>query len=284
MNQERRIGLGLALAGAALLALTLPTMSRRLRAHNERASFQRYAFQQINDERFEFMGEPGSVRLVNAEGASGGAQGVEIAWRGETLRIASSGRSEARLPGLLKVDDWLKVLQMRELERGEAGVAPRDSGTRIIVVARRPASGADDAKYVDRKGWVYDLVELRRSGASEAPAPLPSPGTERGGGRKERAPLVNEFNQTEAFARWTVNFAALPEYERTWQYAAALAVTPRLSYPRNKFTDDGLAAMGWTWPAAGVGVLGVVCGAVILGASTVRRERLGARFRAPIGA
>lgn len=268
MNRERTIGLAAMLAGALALAATLPAMSRRLRDHNERADFQRFAFQRINEEEFSFLGEPAHVALVS--GTASAPESVEVRWGGETVTIPAGGRSEARLPGLLKVDDWLQVLQMREIERGPHGVAPKPDGTRVIVVARRPAPGADDARFVNRKAWLYDVVELRRPDGPE-PEPLPTPEPVLRAGRKDPAPLVSDFVRTNAIARWTINFAALPNYERTWQYAAALAVTPRLSYPRNKFTDDGLSAMAWTWPAAGVGVLGVVVGGVLVASSGVRR-------------
>ncbi len=284
MNRERTIGLAAMLAGALALAATLPAMARRLREHNERADFQRFAFQRINEEEFSLLGKPARVAFVTRASPTGESapDAVTIEWSGETVTIPAGGRSEARLPGLLKVDDWLQVLQMRELERGASGVAPKPDGTRVIVVARRPAPGADDSRYVNRKGWLYEVVELRRpDSAAQGALPAPSPVVR--AGRKDPAPLVSDFTQTDAFARWTINFAALPNYERTWQYAAALAVTPRLSYPRNKFTDDGLAAMSWTWPAAGFGVLGVVVGGALVASSRVRRDGSRLRPATPLG-
>lgn len=267
MVRTRIIGVLLLALGAMGLAFAVPTMVRRVRAHNQDASFQRWAFQPIQDDEFEFSGEP--IRIEVAPAA-----GVRASWRGETIELPSGGRTDPRLPGLVKAGDWMQVMEMRPLERvgtaPDAPLAPAHDAddSRLILVARRPAPGASDERFVNRKGWVYEIVRFRRPG--EAPdEPLREPAPDKRG-----APTLNAFTHTDAVSRWTINFAALPNYERTWQYAAALAVTPRLGYPRNKFTDDGLHAMAWTWPAAGVSTLSLVAGLTALASGRVSRERL----------
>ena len=90
-------------------------------------------------------------------------------------------------------------------------------------------------------------------------------------GRPATVTPVSGFESGEAWARWTFNMAALPDYEQTIQYAAAIEVTPRLHRPKNVFTDTGFRAMDWTWPVAGTAILGVLAGGLMVASTFVRR-------------
>ncbi|MDI9637748.1 hypothetical protein QM565_18625 [Geitlerinema splendidum] len=270
MAIRRGIPSSLALIGASLVALgaALPSMVYAIRDHNREAQFDRFAFQRIQDDSFEYVGLP--VRVGVGESGDEG-RAVEVSWRGETLRVPLTGKDDERLPELLRFESWLRAYQVRTLP---AGVDPQQAilspstpdDTRMIFVARHPSPGGDE-KYVDRKAWTYEIVELRRPDATREPEPLPAPKPVARG-----TPPETTFEATEAFARWTFTFAALPSYERTWQYQAALDVTPSLAYPRNKFRGDGMSSVGWTWPLAGLGMLGLLAGLVRLGSCFVSRE------------
>lgn len=262
------IGVSLSLTGVLGLAVALAGMAGRLRQHNRDADFPRWKFADaaVNPEIL-YAGE----KITISDGtASEGAAEVRVTYRGETLGIPIGGRNQDKLPGLLRYSDWLQIFEMQETRgRGLAG-HDADARSRLVLVARQKAPGENDDKFVNRRAWVYDVVEFRLPGdASPAPEALPEPAKDARAERAGAAPLAR-FVATDAFARWTVNFSALPNYERTWQYAAALAVTPRLSYPRNKFTDDGMTAMTWTWPAAGVSGLALVVGLIVTAGSFVR--------------
>ena len=69
----------------------------------------------------------------------------------------------------------------------------------------------------------------------------------------------------------------------SWQFAAAMQVTPSLhtpaarsaspmSYPNFVNVREALAAMGWTWPVAGVSILTLIIGGLMLAASFVKRD------------
>lgn len=264
----RRIGAALVAASICGLALIVPELSRRLAAHNERANFERYAFNPIDLAAFDFAGQP--VRFADVEHR--GERVLDVSWRGETSRIRLSGRVDDRLPGLVKYGAFLKVYEVARIETGELDT---HTPTRLVVAARHPPAWGDpDGRpAAARREWVYELLELRRPD-DVPPQPLPPVRTEEEGGPRVRGPVVpvSEFELSDAFARWRFNFVALPEYERTWHYAAALGVTPKLQYPRNKFTDDGMRAMDWTWPASGAAILTLVAGLALLGSSFVKRK------------
>lgn len=254
-------------ASLAALGVALPSMALSIREHNREAQFDRFAFQRIQDDAFEYMGQP--VRVVAGESGA-----LELSWRGETTTIALSGKDEQRLPGLLRYESWCRAYQVRTLPAGvdpqRAVLAPETpDDTRMIFVARHPSPGGDE-KYVDRKAWTYEVVELRRTDATRDAEPLPEPAPTARGTRPE-----SSFESTGAIARWTFNFAALPSYERTWQYQAALDVTPSLAFPRNKFRGDGMSSVGWAWPLAGVGMLGLLAGGIRLASCFVSRDAVG---------
>lgn len=267
-----RSSLLLIAASVVALGVALPSMALAIREHNRSAQFDRFAFQRIQDDAFEYMNLPVRVSVIEAVGAEPAS--VSVAWRDETLLIPLSGKDESRLPGLLRFESWLRVYQVRTLPPGvhpsDAVLSPASpDDTRMIFVARHPSPGGDE-KYVDRKAWTYEMIELRRSDATRDAEALPAPmPTARG------TPPEATFEATGAFARWTLNFAALPSYERTWQYQAALDVTPSLAFPRNKFRGDGMSSVGWTWPVAGLGVLGLLAGLMRLASCFVKRDTAG---------
>lgn len=279
---KRGVGSSIVLIVASLVALgvALPSMAMSIREHNRTSRFDRFAFQRIQDAEFEYMGEPVRVTVGEAEQ---GARAVEVSWRGETAKIALSGKDEDRLPELLRFESWLRAYQVRTLPPGvepsRAVLEPATpDDTRLIFVARHPSPGGDE-KYVDRKAWTYEVIELRRSDATREAEPLPKPAPTKRGTAPE-----GTFDLSDAFARWTFNFAALPSYERTWQYQAALDVTPSLAYPRNKFRGDGMSSVGWTWPLAGVGMLGLLAGVIRLASCFVERDEAGERSAGARGA
>lgn len=268
----RTIGVGLMTLGAIGLSLSIAAMTQRLRQHNREADFPRWKFADaVTASDIDYAGEP--IRIADGKTETGDPA-VNVTYRGETIAIPVGGRNQESLPGMLRYSDWLQVFEM-EQTRGRAHAHKgheEGAPARLVLVARQPAPGESDLKYLNRRAWLYDIVEFRKADdqtTTPAPEPLPAPAPDARAARTG-APPTSEFALTPAFARWRVNFSALPSYERTWQYAAALSVTPRLSFPTNKFTDDGMAAMNWTWPAAGFSGLSIVIGLIVTAGTLVR--------------
>ncbi len=272
-RQTRILGAALLVASLGALALTLPQMVERLREHNRATGASLFKIEPALDPEFSFRGEPVRVEDVR----NGDARSLTVHYRGDSFSIALDGAVDDRLPGLVKYESFLRffsIASARPVEREEA-VAYEQQPWRLFVAARHTPPGENPETWgaVERKKWQYEIYELLPAGAA-APEPLPEPsGTlVNAYGKLASVTPVSGFESSEAWARWTFNMSALPDYERTIQYAAAIEVTPPLHRPRNVFTDTGLNALDWTWPAAGTAILGAMVGGLILASSFARRR------------
>lgn len=277
----RPLGLALLVGGCAAFALSLYAMAGRIRAHNADLDAALFRIFEIEDLTFEYADEPATLTPVERDGRPL----MEIAWRGETTTVPIGGPVEPRLPGLVGYRDWVRVMLIAQARKADApdsdALSREDAASlpfeqepwRLVVAARKPAPGDPQTwGAVNRKAWEYDIVELRTDGG-EAPGPLPEPTStvlNRYGKPNSITPFV-EFEPGETFARWRFNMSAMPDLERTWQYAAAIEATPDLLRPTNAFTDDSFTSLSWTWPAAGCSAMAVVAGLVLVGGTLVRR-------------
>jgi hypothetical protein len=104
------------------------------------------------------------------------------------------------------------------------------------------------AGLVDRKAWRYEILEF---------APV---------GVETDGPMIRVHE---------IPYDELPELERTWQYAAALNVTPPLKFPKLKDpmkSNRGLNGVTWPFPVAGSAILVGSLGLIVLSGSFVRRK------------
>ncbi|MBL0922823.1 MAG: hypothetical protein IBJ10_11945 [Phycisphaerales bacterium] len=271
-NRTARIlGAAIIAASAGALAFTLPPMVRNLQRHNREANVALFKIESVQDPNFQFRGE--TVRI--AERGEGASRSLVVAWRGAEIPIRLDGRVDERLPGLVRYEPAVRVMSIAVADRADdpdAGFEQRP--WRLFIAARHTPPGENPETWgaVERKKWQYEVIELLPEGAP-APSPLhdlsPATLTTRYGGAPSTMP-VSEFTAADTYARWFFNMAALPDFERTVQYAAAIEVTPPLHRPRNVFTDTGLTAMRWTWPAGGVAVLGLLTGTLLVASTFVR--------------
>jgi hypothetical protein len=269
-STARIVGGALVLASLGALAFTIPNMVTRLRTHNREAGASLYKIEPVLDAQFEFHEEPVRVEEVRADGAAT----LHVHFRGEAIPVALDGHVDERLPGLVRYENSVRFLSI-----AAAGPAS-DPGSasfklkpwRFFVAARHTPPGENPETWgaVERKKWQYEVIELLPAG-SPTPEALPAPSATltNAYGQPSSVTPVSEFlasidAEGGGWAKWSFNMAALPDYERTIQYAAAIEVTPALHRPRNVFTNTGFAALNWTWPAAGVAVLGGMIGILLL--------------------
>jgi hypothetical protein len=178
-----------------------------------------------------------------------------ITWGDEQARLPVGGLDAEALPGLARYADWLSVMMVAEgfesLGRVEEQVRAGEIPARLVVVARSAPPGMDPeswgaAKYKDA---VYAFLELEPDGTIV---------------RSERT------------------YRELAGDVYSWRHVAAMKVTPGLntpssrsvspiSYPNYAGVRQAMNAMGWTWPAFGVGALGTLTGLLIFLTSFVRR-------------
>ncbi|TVQ30672.1 MAG: hypothetical protein EA376_12515 [Phycisphaeraceae bacterium] len=250
-KRTRLIGLALLLTGAALLAVSLLAMSQRLEGHYAEADAPRWSVQPIFDQTFVHAGRKGAVHAA----PEAAAPSITIEWGESSVRLPVTGRDDARLPQLLQHQEWLRVLRLAEVKGDqkqlEEGLQSGAIVPRLVVVARAPAPGHDpetwgQARYKD---WKYTFLELKADGSIE---------------RSEQ------------------NYRALANQPHTWEFVAAMNVTPSLhtpamrasspmSYPNYGPIRSAIGAMGWTWPVAGLSVLLTSTGLLIVGSTFVAK-------------
>lgn len=271
----RLLGALLVAAATVALAMVLPAMARRIRAHNIGAEGALHRIGTFQERAFEIDGESVRIEEVGTEGED--ARRLEVSWRGETIPLVVQGPVDDRLPDLARYSQWLRALLVSVGHRPADEQGPREvveEPARLVIALRTPGpAGPDGRESINRKEWMYEILLLLPAGAPE-PEALPEPSLTRTNayGRPASTPPVSRFERGGTWAKWTFNMAALPEYERTWQYAAAIEATPPLLRPRNMFLHDGVGALAWTWPAAGVSLLGLLVGVLLLISTLVRRD------------
>lgn len=267
MPRARAIGLLLVALSAVALVISLPAMARQIRAHNADRDLPFYGMRSPRPDAIPFV--DGKAAFTWGVGAGEAAVNVTlddannrllVEYRGETGSVPITGVVDERLPGFARFrDNQIRLVVLSE-ERparkadGELTSEPA-SPDRLVLAARieREVREGEDpsemAGIVDRKAWRYQILEF---------TPV---GVEPPDGRMIR---THEFT-----------YADLPEMERTWQYAAALNVTPALKLPKLKDpmgSNRGLDGVGWPFPAAATALLVGVVGVAMVGGSFVGRK------------
>lgn len=247
------------------LFISIPVMALRL---SDRPDLQRrplvwFESAAVGDS-FEFQGERVAVETQerNAAGQALERPQIVIRWRGQELRWDVGGRDDQRLPGLLRHEEWFRIMPMVQANAASDDEVKRLIGQgeiqpRLIAVGRYPAEGFNAGSWglVRRREWRYRFAEFLTEGdaaqsirTSEstygelegviAPGPYDKPRTDLTDDDRERI---------------------------RWQHAAMIQVTPAPLYrARDKQVDKALAIMGWTWPTAGASVLGIIVGALLI--------------------
>lgn len=231
----RRLALGLALASLALACVSVPLMALRI-AHFRRTDGRTlYVFQPVADRGFVYAGRP--VTILDRPEPDGGVT-VVVHYGERQLELpASLPPGSEQLPGLLRHEDWLRVLRFAErsgmsAREFEEGVAAGRIADRLVLVTRRPVSGPDERSgAVPERDWAFTFHEFLPDGSIS---------TER------------SFFPTNRPGR-----AAKPSQlqDGTWQMSAALMLMPPSARPNREFSMGAVRAMGWTLPASGVSLL-----------------------------
>ncbi len=220
-----------------------------------------YFHDPILDDALTFASEPVAIERLAEPDV------LRVSYRGDHVDFTVVDEDE-RLPGLLGYREWFRVMPMftgirstqeivEQYERGEAK-------PRMVVAARYTPEGYDEGSWgmVRRKEWRYRIAELH-------PPPAEDPVT------------VVEKTYEELDALLAPGPYTPPELvpseevrERDlWMHYAMRQVTPTPFFrAKDKSMDTALAAMSWTWPVAGICVLGVAVSGLTLASTAVRRR------------
>lgn len=258
-NTVATLGLVLAVLGIIGLIVSLPAMAHRL---SHREIRQVWFHSPVPAPKFEFKGEPAEIRPIDPADA-GALPAIDIVYRGATHRILIEPgmRDDPRLPGLLRYEDWLRVLLFAEGGNEKELDALIESGQvrpRLVVATRRPALGYEPGSWgsVRRKEWRYAFVELIPADAPGDPLILHE------GTYAELDKLVDPKYRQEKGLEADL-----------WKYYAMQHVTPpTLFRARSRPIQEAMEAMGWTWPVAGTSVLLFVVGLIARGVGRAGRR------------
>ena len=279
--------LGAALAAISLIALAISTiaMAQRLSHRQDLADRPIVWFgEPILDPAFNFLTIPCTITIVDAPPPAqqaaeddpnlhlfpwpGAQRHLTIEWRGHTAILPIVGDDQPGFPGLMRFEDWLRITPMaranatnnREIvEMLRTGQAK----PRLIIAARYPAEGFDPESWglVRRQDWPYAFIELHTNPDHNPPITLDRATYRQLEDAVAPGPYSKPVDLTEE------------QFEtRRWQHAAMLQVTPDTLYrARDKQVLAGMEAMGWTWPVAGLSVMGIIIGFGIIVTAGVRR-------------
>lgn len=231
--------LGLAALGCSLL------MTQRIAAYRRAHPAPVYAFQNITSTSFVYAGR--SV-LFTQEKTPGG-EVLQVRYGEETLSIPAS--VAPRLPEgvdlMTRQGDWMRLLRCAQanntsLDELRDKLRTGQAQDILALVTRTPLGAAGEESPAQdrlrRHEWVYAFYRFRPEGGFETQRLRFAPS-------RKAPPAGNQLR------------------EGTWQYAAALLLTPPGSAPTPKFLSDGLRAAGWTLPAATLAFVGMIASIVI---------------------
>lgn len=180
-------------------------------------------------------------------------------------------------------EEWLAPIAFAPLKDGKLDPAVvTGRNVRYAVVNRRGAEGYDAQTWgaVRVKDWTFDIIEFKADGSLSARVvQFPD--------RRGRLPA--EVYAREELAKQGKPVPELPPVgprltqvemlqERSWEWGVALFAVPKSQVSRYRYKVDAVdgtdntPGMGWTLPAAGVGVLTLTLGVGLMLSSTVRRR------------
>lgn len=255
MPRQRLLGLVILLASIALVLVSVLAMFRRVEAYNEQAAFPHYRFDVSTVRSFEVHG-----RKVTIEDVVEDRQAMlRVDYGGAVSLLRVTPPPATGMPDLGIYGDWVKIVEVHEVGRNEAGsLADRPGTGRLVLLCRLAPEGYDPETWgsVRRADWTFELHEFQEDGTIRTSAfrwPRSAMG-EKG--------LAREIEAKDPGALALAELEPLKE--RTWQYQAALHVIPKLNVPKYRFKDTAMKAMGWTLPVAGFSGLGLLVGIGLL--------------------
>lgn len=265
-QRNLRIGIAMALLGAIGLAVSATIMARRLASRPDLADRPMVWFgKQSTTDSFKFNGEQYKVSRVETPGGPA----LRIQWRGREVDFPiNTVEDKPQLPGLLKHEDWFKIIPMavgpyRTQEAFQEALRAGDIEPRLIAAARYTAQGFDPDKWgsVRRREWRYRFVEFLDDEPPESAIRV----TETTYADLDRVFLPGPHDKAPERP-----LTRQQRYARLWEYYAMLQVTPPTMYrAKDKLVSDGMRAMGWTWPAAGASTITMVVGLVVVAVARV---------------
>ncbi len=238
------------------------SLAQRIHNFNEDRDAPLYSFIDIQLESFDMYGHAFSISETTIDDAPY----LKILWADQELLLPVAIPPRHELPTLFdRQVDWMSMMLMADrsgmsLKELEAKVISGEVTPRLVIATRTPfGSEPTKEKHFDsieheedwawgesrRDLWRFNFYEMNQDGSITTHDPLRFPESGKSLQRRQNnAKLKGE---------------PIPErqegeiVEYTWQYGAALKVSPRA--PAITFENQALRAAGWTLPTAAASIL-----------------------------
>lgn len=275
----RKVALLIFLLSTVVFGLAVWKMTWRIVDFNRKANFVRFHAEPIIARDFRLEGWPRGTLTDHSEMIDGVERNfLELDFGGKKTLIPAKTPPAKDVPNLSVYDEWVKVLGFNEVERdpNDPNGNSRDvpGSARLWIVTRNTPPGYDEETWgsVRRAEWMFTFYELGKDGSVTVVHrrwPRRYNGEnhlqERAAAYVARTPgsqTAASGADVDEDARLAELAKITPLKERSAEYYAALFVIPKISMPQYKFEDTALQfrVLGWTVPAAGFAVLGMLYG------------------------
>lgn len=274
----RKVALLIFLVSTAVFGLAVWKMMWRIVEFNRKANFVRFHAEPIIARDFRLEGWPRGTLTDHTETIDGVERNfLELDFGGKKTLIPAKDPPAKDVPNLSVYDEWVKVLGFNEVERdpndpeGKSRDVP--GSARLWIVTRNTPPGYDEETWgsVRRAEWLFTFYELGKDGSVTIEHRRWPRGYRGEKYLQERAAAfaarpANQGTAPSQALDEDARLAALAKIpalkERSTEYYAALFVIPKINMPQYKFEDTALQfhVLGWTVPAAGFAVLGMLYG------------------------
>ena len=252
------------IAGLSVLTgiISSYALAQRINKFNEDRDAPLFSFIDIQLETFDMHGHGFSIQETTIDEAPF----LQINWAQEELLIPVAIPPRYDLPTLFdRQVDWMSMMLLADrsgmsLKELESMVVSGEVVPRLVIVTRTPfGSEPTKEKHFEsieheedwgwgesrRDLWRFNFYEMNPDGTITTHEPLRFPESGKSLQRRQNnAKLKGEPIPERASGE-------IAEY--TWQYGAALKVSPRA--PAITFENQALRAAGWTLPAAAGSIL-----------------------------
>jgi hypothetical protein len=262
-KQDSRIILWI-VAGLSLITLAFSSfaLAKRINAFNAERDAPLFSFRDVQEDSFLFLNNPFTIKEITIEDKPF----VQVNYAQDELLLPVVIPPKQPLPTLFdRQREWLSIMIMADragmtLDEMESKITSGEIVPRLILATRTPF-GAEPAKEkrfdsieiekneswgeARRDLWLFDFYEMNPDGSITVHDPKRFPESGKSLQRRQNyAKLKGEpIPQRDA--------EDLIEY--SWQYGAAIKLTPRP--PAITMENQALRNAGWTLPTAAASIL-----------------------------
>ena len=266
------IGLLIAILSAGAMAFGVYALTQRLAARN--VDMVRLVGRVSASDSIMYHGQECRVEFIPDE-KTGQTGLLRVHWRGQSLDFPTwMEHGDGHL--LEQHTGWFGVMILADGAPDAATLkstwkSPEGPATRLVVAARYPAEGYDPRSWglVRRRDWQYRMVLLEPEGPPEQAF------LEFDKNYEEIDAIYLPGKYTKLYRPHLLPKSPEERHENLWMYYAAAEVTPPMQFRgRDKASEEVIAAMGWPWPVAAGGSIGVTLGLALFASGRLSRTRV----------